>query len=75
MMQNFLFNTSQFRELIPTVCSNPVKFLDPAISFDLTDQDQIEMINSAILTSLSLIDKSKRRGVHKIWILQHNIFL
>ena len=28
-------NANQFRELIPTICSNPVKFLGCAISFDL----------------------------------------
>ena len=64
-------NTNQFRELIPIIYSNLVKFLGHAISFDLTDKDQIEIINSASLTLLSLTDKSKHRGVHKIWILQH----
>ena len=68
---NFYISTNQFRELIPTVCSNPEKFLGGVKSFDLTDKDQIEIINSAISTSLSFIDKSKQRGVHKIWILEH----
>ena len=39
--------------------------------FDLTEKDQIEIINLAISTLLLLINKSKHRGVHKIWILQH----
>ena len=69
--EKLCIGTNQFRELIPTICSNPVKFLGRVISFDLTDQDQIEIIISAISTSLSLIDKSKHRGVHKIWILQY----
>ena len=42
-----------------------------AISFDLTDKNQIEINNSAIWTWLSLTDKSKHREVHKIWILQN----
>ena len=64
-------NTNQFRELNQNICSNPVKFLGRAISFDLTDKDQIEINNSAIWTWLSLIDKPKHREVHKIWILQN----
>ena len=64
-------NTNQFREFISTICSNPVKYLGCAIFFDFTDNDKIEIINSAVLTLLSLIDKSKHRGFHKIWISQH----
>ena len=64
-------NTSHFRELFQTICSNPVKLLGRAISFDLSDKDQIDLNNSAISISLSLINKSKHRGVRKIWILQH----
>ena len=65
-------NTSQYRELIPTTCSNPLKLLECAIALDLTHKDQIEKINSAISTLLCLINKSKRHGgVHKFWILQH----
>ena len=45
--------------------------MDHAILFDLTEKDQIEIINLAISTLLLLINKSKHRGVHKIWILQH----
>ena len=48
-------STTQFKELIPTICSNPVKFLGRAISFDLANKDQIEIINSSISTSLTLI--------------------
>ena len=38
---------------------------------DLTDKDQIEIINLTISTLLPLIDKLKHRGVHKVWVLQH----
>ena len=64
-------STSQFRELILTICSNPVKFLGCVISLDMTDKDPIEIITSSISTSLSSISKSKFRRVQKLWILQH----
>ena len=44
-----------------------------AISFDLTDKDQIEIISSVISTSLSLFYKSKYRGVIKFGY--YSIFL
>ena len=58
-------------ELILSVHSNPVKFLGRTINFHLSDKNQIETVSKAISTAINLIDKSKHRGVHKVWILQH----
>ena len=50
-------STSQYMELLPTISSNSVRLLGCAISF------QTEIIDSAISTLLSLINKSNHRGV------------
>ena len=58
-------------EIIPSIHCNPIKFLGRTISFDLSDKNQIEAVSLALSTALNLIDKSKHKGIHKIWILQH----
>ena len=61
-------------EIIPSIHSNPVKFLGRSIDFSLTDKDAVENFVSAVLTGLDLIDKSSHKGIQKVWILQ-NMFI
>ena len=65
---------SCYSEIIPSIHSNPVKFLGRSIDFSLTDKDAVENFVSAVLTGLDLIDKSSHKGIHKVWILQ-NMFI
>ena len=58
-------------EIIPSIHCNPIKFLGRTISFDLSDKNQVEAVSLALSTAVNLIDKSKHKGIHTIWILQH----
>ena len=50
-------------EAIPSIHSNPVRFLGRSIDVSLCDRQ--------VLYGLELINKSFHRGIHKVWILQH----
>ena len=58
-------------DIIPSIHSNPVRFLGRTINVSLSDKDAIEDFTERLLHGLSLIDKSSHRGIHKVWILQH----
>ena len=59
------------KHYIPSISENPVKFLGRTICDAVSDKAQLEIFKAYLHKSLSLIDKSKHRSIHKLWILQH----
>ena len=57
-------------EAIPSIHSNPVRFLGRSIDVSLCDR-QVSAFKDQVLYGLELINKSFHRGIHKEWILQH----
>ena len=62
---------SQNMQPIPSITQNPVRFLGRSISVTLNDKESKESLIEALAKSLKLINNSKHRGVHKLWIMQH----
>ena len=62
---------SQNMQPIPSITQNPVRFLGRSISVALNDKESKESLIEALAKSLKLINNSKHRGVHKLWIMQH----
>ena len=58
-------------EVIPSIHSNPVKFLGRSIDVTITDREAVNAFKDQVFHGLDLIDKSFHRGIHKVWILQH----
>ena len=69
--EHLTITTNKTVHPIPSIMENPVKFLGRTISDSLSDRNQIEKVKLALSKGLALIDKSKHRPVHKVWILQH----
>ena len=58
-------------EAIPSIHSNPVRFLGRSIDVSLCDRQVVSAFKDQVLYGLELINKSFHRGIHKVWILQH----
>ena len=58
-------------ENIPSISTNPVRFLGRYITYKVNDKHQAEEFSQTVSKGLSLIDKSCHRGIEKVWILQH----
>ena len=58
-------------EAIPSIHSNPVRFLGRTIDVSLCDRQVVSAFKDRVLDGLELINKSFHRGIHKVWILQH----
>ena len=56
-------------EAIPSIHSNPVRFLGRSIDVSLCDGQVVSAFTGQVLYGLEL--KSFHRGIHKVWILQH----
>ena len=69
--KHFVISSNGSENRIPSIAENPVKFLGRTISDSLSDHSQIENVKQALNKALSLINSSKHRSVHKIWILHH----
>ena len=67
----FLVNSESCNEIIPSIHTNPVKFLGRTINASLSDSEIIDKFITDITHFLVVIDKSLHRGVHKVWILHH----
>ena len=65
---------SSNNEIIPSIHSNPVKFLGRTIDVSISDNEAIVSFKEKVSRGLDLIDKSTHRGTHKVWILQ-NLFI
>ena len=59
------------KEFIPSIHSQPVKFLGREISESISDASVIERFITMYKDGLTLIDKSNHSGIHKLWIYQH----
>ena len=58
-------------EIIPSIHTNPVRFLGRTIDFTVSDKHSVEKFVTEVLSGLKLIDKSSHKGIHKVWILQN----
>ena len=58
-------------EIIPSNHANPVRFLGRTIDLSVSDKHSVGKFVTEVLSGLKLIDKSSRKGIHKMWILQN----
>ena len=58
-------------EIIPSIHTNPARFLGRIIDFTVSDKHYVEKFVTEVLSSLKLIDKSSLKGIQKVWILQN----
>ena len=56
-----------YNEAIPSIHSDPVRFLGRSIDVSLCDRQVVSAFIDQVLYGLDLIN----RGIHKVWILQH----
>ena len=62
---------SDFSSFIPSIDTQPVKFLGHIIDGSLTDKKSIEELEAKLLSGLKIIDGSYFSGIQKIWIMQY----
>ena len=60
-----------FSNFIPSIHSQPVKFLGRIIDGSLSDRKSISELEKKLLSGLKIIDRSLFKGAQKLWILQH----
>ena len=58
-------------EIIPSIHTNPVRFLGRTIDFTVSDKHSVEKFVTEVWSGLKLIGKSSHKGIHKVWILQN----
>ena len=57
--------------MIPSIHTQPVRFLGRRICASLSDSENIETFISTFKNGLNDINSSKHNGIHKVWILQY----
>ena len=57
--------------MIPSIHTQPVRFLGRRIGASLSDSENIETFISTFKNCLNDINSSKHNGIHKVWILQY----
>ena len=62
---------SVYSSLIPSIHTQPVKFLGCIIDGSLADRKSIEELEAKLLSGLKIIDGSYFSGTQKPWIIQH----
>ena len=62
---------SIYSSFIPSIHTQPVKFLGRIIDGSLTDRKSIEELEDKLLSGLKIIDGSCFSGTQKLWIMQH----
>ena len=62
---------TDFSNYIPSIHTEPVKFLGRIIDGSLSDRRSIDELEKKLLDGLSMINKSSFKGAQKLWILQH----
>ena len=62
---------SVYSSFIPSIHTQPVKFLGRIIDGSLTDRKSIEELEDKLLSGLKIIDGSCFSGTQKLWIMQH----
>ncbi|MGY8822251.1 MAG: reverse transcriptase domain-containing protein, partial [Pseudomonadales bacterium] len=70
---NFIMSDNQqgAKNAIPSIQSNPIKFLGRIIDGSLSDTQRFEELEKKLMDGLTSIDKSFHSGVNKSWILQY----
>ena len=58
-------------EIIPSIHTNPVRFLGRTIDFTVSDKHSVEKFVTEVLSGLKLISKPSHKGIHKVWVLQN----
>ena len=58
-------------EIIPSIHANPVRFLGRTIDFTVSDKHSVDKFVTENLSGLTLIDKSSKKGIRKVLILQN----
>ena len=56
---------------IPSIHSNPIKFLGRVIDGSLSDRKSLTELQVKLQNGLSLIDKSSHSGINRVWIMQN----
>ena len=69
----FIVNLPNVEEsqIIPSIHTQPVRFLGRQICASLSDSESIETFVSIFKNGLKNINSSKHNGIHKVWILQY----
>ena len=62
---------SEESQVIPSIHTQPVRFLGRRICASLSDSENIETFISTFKNGLNDINSSKHNGIHKVWILQY----
>ena len=62
---------TDFSSYIPSIHSNPVKFLGRVIDGSISDRKSVHELDQKLSDGLNIIDKSCYKGSQKLWILQH----
>ena len=58
-------------EVLPSIHTQPVRFLVCLIYSSLSDSENIKAFISTFKNGLNAINSSEHSGVHKVWISQH----
>ena len=62
---------TDFSNFIPSIHSQPVKFLGHIIDGSLSDRKSVSELEKKLFSGLKIIDRSPFKGGQKLWILQH----
>ena len=62
---------SEESQVIPSIHTQPVRFLGRRICASISDSENIETFISTFKNGLNDINSSKHNGIHKVWILQY----
>ena len=65
------FSNGTSQSFIPSIHTNPVRFLGRIIDGTISDRNSITELEGKLISGLELIDKSFYSGPQKLWILQH----
>ena len=64
-------NATDFSVYIPSIHSQPLRFLGRIIDGSMSDRKSIDELKQKLLDGLEVIQKSSFTGIQKLWILQH----
>ena len=62
---------SVYSSFVPSVHTQPVKFLGRILDCLLTNRKSIEELEAKLLSGLKIINDSYFSGTQKLWIMQH----
>ena len=64
-------NSTDFSSFIPSIHSEPIRFLGRIIDGSISDRKAIDELEKKLLDGLTILDKSCFKGPQKLWIMQH----